>query len=501
MKYILALDQGTTSSRTAVFDADGNLVTFAQQEIEQHYPHPGWVEHDANELWQSQLATARKAMQQAGITSADVAAIGITNQRETTVIWDRKTGQPLHRAIVWQDRRTAAFCAELKAAGLEDRSRSITGLPLDPYFSGTKINWLLENVPGLRTRAERGEVCFGNVDSWLLYKLTGGKQHRTDYTNASRTLLFDLATLTWSSEMLAALKVPAAILPEPLPCTAHFGDTDPSLFGSAIPIHGIAGDQQAALVGQAGFSAGAAKCTYGTGSFVLANTGEKIVHSKKGLLTTVAFSSEAGKATYALEGAVFVSGAAIQWLRDEIGFVKTSPETDAMARSVPDNGGVVFVPAFVGLGAPHWDPYARGMILGLTRGTTPAHIVRAALESIACQAADVINLIQQESGVTLPELRVDGGVSQNNFAMQTQADLLGIDVVRPVVSETTALGAAYLAGLGIGLWKTPDDVAAKWKVDVRYKPAISDDDRKKTLRRWARAIERCRNWDAPEDAN
>ncbi len=501
MKYILALDQGTTSSRTAVFDSDGNLITFAQEEIEQHYPQPGWVEHDPEEIWQSQLRTVYEALKRAHITAGDVAAIGITNQRETTIVWDRASGEPVHRAIVWQDRRTAAYCAELKAAGFEARSRAITGLPLDPYFSGTKVHWLLQNVAGLRDRAERGEVCFGNVDSWLLWKLTGGKQHRTDYTNASRTLLFDLTTLNWSGEMLAMLKVPAAVLPEALPCTAHFGDTDASLFGTAIPITGIAGDQQAALCGQAGFTAGAAKCTYGTGSFVLANTGEKIVQSQKGLLTTVAFSSEVGKASYALEGAVFVSGAAVQWIRDEMGFVKGSPETDALARSVPDSGGVVFVPAFVGLGAPHWDPYARGMILGITRGTTRAHIVHAALESIACQAADVIRLIQQESGVTLTELRVDGGVSQNDFAMQRQADLLGIDVVRPVVSETTALGAAYLAGLGAGIWKTPDDVASKWKVDQRYKSSIPQEARAKTLRRWARAIERCRGWDAPEDDN
>jgi glycerol kinase len=490
MSFVLAFDQGTTSSRAIVFDEHGAIRGLDQREFPQHFPKPGWVEHDPNDIWRSQIETAQGALRNAGVAASDVAAIGITNQRETTLMWDRKTGAPVHNAIVWQDRRTAPFCEELKAKGLEDRVRQITGLLLDPYFSGTKVTWMLDNVPGLRERAERGDIAFGNVDTWLVYNLTGGKAHVTDYTNASRTLFFDLKTLDWSDEMLTMLRVPRAVLPEALPSIGVFGTTEASLLGAAIPIAGIAGDQQAALAGQAGFAKGFAKNTYGTGSFMLLNTGEDIVPSKNGMLTTVAYGSAKGKASYALEGSIFVTGAAVQWLRDGLGIITASADVEQLAATVPDNGGVYFVPAFVGLGAPHWDPYARGAIVGLTRGSTRAHVARAALEAMAYQTADVLQAMETDAGVKLAELRVDGGAANNDITMQFQADILGVDVVRPRVTETTALGAAYLAGIAVGVWKDTAEVGKQWQEQRRFKPQFEEKERTRLLARWHRAVER-----------
>ena len=498
MPYVLAFDQGTTSSRAIVFDERGAIRGLDQREFPQHFPKPGWVEHDPQDLWRSQLETAQGALRNAGISARDVAAIGITNQRETTLVWDKKSGAPLHNAIVWQDRRSAPLCEELKAKGAEDRVRAVTGLLLDPYFSGTKIAWLLDNVPGLREKAERGDVAFGNVDSWLVYNLTGGKAHVTDYTNASRTLLFDLSALDWSDEMLALLKVPRSMLPEALPSIGRFGEADAALFGAPIPITGIAGDQQAALVGQAGFTKGLAKNTYGTGSFLLLNTGSDLVHSENGLLTTIAYGSEKGKASYALEGSIFVTGAAVQWLRDGLGIISTSPDVEQLAARVEDNGGVYFVPAFVGLGAPYWDPYARGAIVGLTRGSTREHIARAALEAMAYQTADVARAMEADSTIKLAELRVDGGAANNDLTMQFQADVLDVDVVRPRVTETTALGAAYLAGISVGVWSGPDDVAKHWHEQRRFTSHIAAPERERLLRAWHRAVERSSRWEEPE---
>lgn len=496
MKYVLALDQGTTSSRSIVFDEHGEIRALDQQEFPQHFPRPGWVEHDANDIWRSQIETARNALERAGAKAADIAAIGITNQRETTLLWERATGRPVHNAIVWQDRRTAPLCEELKARGLSELFSQKTGLVLDPYFSGTKIAWLLDNVEGLRQRAERGEIAFGTMDTWLAWNLTDGKSHVTDYTNASRTLLFDLHTLDWSDELLGALNVPRAILPEVHPSVAKFGLSAAHHLGAEITIGGIAGDQQAALVGQAGFTKGLAKNTYGTGSFVVLNTGESIVRSKQGLLSTVAFGLERGKAFYALEGSIFITGAAVQWLRDGLGIIQSSSEMQELAETVPDSGGVFFVPAFAGLGAPYWDPYARGAIVGLTRGTTRAHLARATLEAMAFQSAEVIEAMQKDSGVKLAELRVDGGAAVNDLAMQFQADVLGVDVVRPAVIETTALGAAYLAGLQVGYWKGLDDVAGHWREDRRFRPAMDPAKRKELVVGWSRAIERAKGWEA-----
>ena len=498
MPHVLALDQGTTSSRAIVFDEHGRIRGLDQREFPQHFPKPGWVEHDPRDIWRSQLETAQGALKNAGISARDVAAIGITNQRETTIVWDRATGEPVHNAIVWQDRRSAPLCEKLKSEGKEERVRAVTGLLLDPYFSGTKIAWLLDNVAGLRERAERGEVAFGNVDSWLVYNLTGGSAHVTDYTNASRTLLFDLEKLAWSDEMLALLGVPKAMLPEAMPSIARFGDSAPALFGSPIPIAGIAGDQHAALIGQAGFSKGLAKNTYGTGSFLVLNTGTDVVHSNNGLLTTIAYGSEPGKATYALEVSIFVTGAAVQWLRDGLGVITASNDVEGLASRVPDNGGVYFVPAFVGLGAPHWDPYARGAIVGLTRGSTREHIARAALEAMAYQTADVARAMESDSGVKLAELRVDGGAATNDLTMQFQADVLGVDVVRPRVTETTALGAAYLAGISTGVWSGPDDVAKHWHEQRRFRATMEEPERERLLRAWGRAVERAARWDEPE---
>ncbi len=494
MAVILALDQGTTSSRAIVFDRAGSVVAFDQREFPQHFPRLGWVEHDPLDIWSSQLEVARGALRNARLSAADVAAVGITNQRETTILWERASGKPVANAIVWQDRRTAAMCADLEVRDLGELVRERTGLLLDPYFSGTKIAWLLDNVEGLRAQAEAGEIAFGTVDSWLIWNLTGGKRHVTDVTNASRTLLFDIHRLTWSDELLAALRIPRAILPEVLSCSADFGMTSVELFGGAIPIAGVAGDQHAALVGQASFEPGIAKNTYGTGSFILLNTGETPVRSEHGLLTTIAFALEPGRAVYALEGSVFVTGAAVQWLRDGLGLIERSSDVERLAREVADTGDVFFVPAFTGLGAPYWDPYARGTIVGITRGTTRAHLARAALEAMAYQSADVIAAMERDAGLRLSELRVDGGAAANDLTMQFQADVLGVPVVRPAVLETTALGAAYLAGLQVGYWPDVATVASQWREEARFTPAMDAARREALLARWRRAVEHSRGW-------
>ncbi len=494
MSVILALDQGTTSSRAMVFDRGGAVLGFDQRELTQHFPQPGWVEHDPAEIWSSQLATARGALRNAGFTAADVAAIGITNQRETTILWERASGKPVANAIVWQDRRTAAMCDELRERGAGELVTAQTGLLLDPYFSATKIAWLLDHVDGLRARAERGEIAFGTVDSWLIWNLTGGARHVTDVTNASRTMLFDIHRLRWSDELLAAFGIPRALLPDVLPCTADFGTAAVEHFGGAVRIAGVAGDQQAALVGQAGFAPGLAKNTYGTGSFVVLNTGDRVVRSAQGLLSTIAFAFEPGRATYALEGSVFVTGAAVQWLRDGLGLIARSSDVERLAREVEDSGDCYFVPAFAGLGAPYWDPYARGTIAGITRGTTRAHLARAALDAMAYQTADVVAAMERDAGVPLTELRVDGGASVNDLAMQFQADVLGVPVSRPAVIETTALGAAYLAGLQAGFWNDVDTVARQWREGARFLPALDDARRTALLARWRRAVACSRGW-------
>jgi glycerol kinase len=490
--FILALDQGTTSSRAIVFDRDGAIVGFDQREFAQYFPQPGWVEHDAREIWTSQRDVAQGALRNSGLSASDVAAIGITNQRETTILWDRASGEPVANAIVWQDRRTSAMCDALRARGVGELVTAQTGLLLDPYFSATKIAWLLDTVEGLRERAEAGEIAFGTVDSWLIWNLTGGKRHVTDLTNASRTMLFDIHRLTWSDELLAALDIPRALLPEVLPCTADFGVTEPALFRRSIRIAGVAGDQQAALVGQAGFAAGLAKNTYGTGSFVVLNTGERVVRSERGLIATIAFGFERTRVTYALEGSIFVTGAAVQWLRDGLGIIAGAEDVEALAREVDDNGGCYFVPAFTGLGAPYWDPLARGTIAGLTRGTTRAHLARAALEAMAYQTADVVRAMERDAGITLKELRVDGGAAVNGLTMQFQADMLGVPVVRPAVLETTALGAAYLAGLQVGFWDDVETVAGQWRESARFAPAMGAAQRDNLLTGWGRAVERSR---------
>ncbi len=492
-KYILALDQGTTSSRAIVFDQDSNIVSVAQQEFTQIFPQPGWVEHNALEIWASQLGVAQKALQEARIQAAEVVAIGITNQRETTVVWDRLSGEPIHHAIVWQDRRTAPFCEQLKKGGHEDLVRSKTGLVIDAYFSGTKIRWLLDNVPGAREKAERGDLLFGTIDSWLTWKLTGGKAHVTDYSNASRTLLFNIHTLEWDDELLALLGVPRQMLPAALSSSEVYGYTESGLLGGAIPVAGMAGDQQAALFGQACHVPGMVKNTYGTGCFMLMNTGTEAVASTAGLLTTVAWGLN-GQATYALEGSVFIAGAAIQWLRDGLKIIDESPDSEFFALKVPDTGGVYVVPAFAGLGAPYWDMYARGAIFGLTRGTSKAHLVRATLESLAYQTKDVLHAMEQDAGVALKTVRVDGGASANNLLMQFQADILGVEVQRPVIVETTALGAAYLAGLATGFW-TMDAIKAKWQLDRAFQPDMSENERKELYAGWKKAVERTMGWE------
>ncbi|HYW53418.1 MAG TPA: glycerol kinase GlpK [Dongiaceae bacterium] len=492
MSVILALDQGTTSSRAIVFDANGDVVAFDQREFPQHFPQPGWVEHDPRDIWQSQLDVARGALRNASLSAADVVAIGITNQRETTILWDRATGEPVHNAIVWQDRRTAPMCEALRARGLGELVTAQTGLLLDPYFSATKIAWLLDNVHGLRARAEAGEIAFGTVDSWLIWNLTGGTRgdarHVTDVTNASRTMLFDIHHLRWSDELLAAFGVPRALLPEVLPCTAEFGTTAVAHFGGAIRIAGVAGDQQAALVGQAGFAPGLAKNTYGTGSFVVLNTGDHVVRSQHGLLSTVAFAFEPNRATYALEGSIFVTGAAVQWLRDGLGIIERAADVERLAREVDDSAGCYFVPAFTGLGAPYWDPYARGTITGITRGTTRAHLARAALDAMAYQTADVVAAMELDAEMPLAELRADGGASANALVMQRQADLLGVPVLRPACLETTAFGAASLAGLQCGFWHDLDTLAALWRADAPFTPTLAAAERGAQLAAWRRAV-------------
>jgi glycerol kinase len=491
-QYILAFDQGTTSSRAIVFNHAGEMLSVAQKEFRQIFPQPGWVEHDATEIWSSQIGVASEAIARINARPADIAAIGITNQRETTIVWDRATSQPIYHAIVWQDRRTARYCDELKAAGLEPIFQEKTGLFIDAYFSGTKLKWLLDHIPEAREKAQRGELAFGTVDSWLLWKLTSGQLHITDVTNASRTLLFNIHSQDWDDELLALLDIPRSLLPtvrDSSEIYAHTGDE----FGARIAIAGIAGDQQAATFGQAALKAGMAKNTYGTGCFALLNTGDKPIASQHKLLTTIGWRFR-DRINYALEGSVFVAGAVVQWLRDGLGVIKTSADVEALAGSVADNGGVYFVPGFVGLGAPHWDSYARGLMIGMTRGTTCAHIARAALESIAYQSADVLDAMKQDAHLQLSELRVDGGASQNDLLMQFQADILGVPVVRPKVSETTALGAAYLAGLAVGYWESEEEIMQHWQLEKRFEPTISHDQRESLLSHWQRAVERSKDW-------
>ena len=495
MTYILALDQGTTSSRAIAFDAAGTVCEVAQREFTQFFPADGWVEHDAGEIWASQLAVAREVVERVG--ADNVAGLGITNQRETTVVWDRATGAPIHNAIVWQDRRTAPFCEQLLGDGHGETLTRRTGLVVDAYFSGTKVRWLLDNVPGARERANRGELAFGTVDSWLIYNLTGGTRHVTDATNASRTLLYDIHEGAFSEELLGLLDVPASMMPEVLDSSGDFGSTDPALFGRALTIGGVAGDQQAALFGQACWQPGMTKNTYGTGCFLLMNTGEHAIASHNQLLTTVAWQL-GGTRTYALEGSIFMGGATVQWLRDGLGIIDQSSDVETLAGSVADSDGVMLVPAFTGLGAPHWDPYARGTLLGLSRGTTRAHIARAALEGIALQSMDVIDAMVKDAGVPIRELRVDGGASHNALMMQYQADALGVDVIRARIAETTALGAAYLAGLTVGFWDNQDTIARQWAADATFSPATDDAHRKRLRARWHDGVARARGWSATD---
>jgi len=491
-QYILALDQGTTSSRSLVFDHAGHIVALAQKEFTQHYPQPGWVEHDPEEILATQLATARDAVAQAGLTMADIAGIGITNQRETAVVWDRATGKAIHNAIVWQDRRTADYCDGLRREGHTEDIRQRTGLEIDAYFSGTKVRWILDHVDGARSRAERGELAFGTIDSWLIWHLTGGTVHATDPSNASRTLLFNLHDLAWDPAMLDLLGVPAAMLPEVRPSSGDFG-TATALSPDAPPIAGVAGDQQSALFGQQCTRPGMVKNTYGTGCFMLMNTGTKAVMSRHRLLTTVAWQI-GGETHYALEGSIFMGGATVQWLRDELDMISDSAEIESLAAAVPDSDGVVLVPAFAGLGTPHWNGHARGTLFGLTRGSGKAHLARAALDAIAHQTVDVVRAMEADAGVAIPELRVDGGATVNNLLMQTQSDLLNISVVRPEITETTALGAAYLAGLGVGFWSNTADIQSQWAAERTFSPQLDDAERKTADHRWQRAIRATLNW-------
>jgi glycerol kinase len=496
MKYILALDQGTTSSRAIVFDKTGRAVAIAQKEFPQIFPKPGWVEHDPNEIWSSQAGVAAEALANAGASGKDVAGIGITNQRETTVVWDRKSGKPVANAIVWQDRRTAAACDRLKADGLAPLIRRKTGLVIDAYFSATKLQWILRHVPRVRARAKAGELAFGTVDSWLIWNLTGGRAHVTDPSNASRTMLFDIKTGDWDDELLDLFGVPRSMLPEVRASSEVFGEAN--LFSEPVPIAGIAGDQQAALFGQACHKPGLVKNTYGTGCFMLMHTGSKPIASKNQLLTTVAWKI-GQRMEYALEGSVFIAGAVVQWLRDGLGLIRNSSEIEALAEKATDNGGVYFVPAFSGLGAPHWDQYARGAILGLTRGATAAHLARAALESIAYQVRDVLRAMESDGRIRLKELRVDGGAAANNLLMQFQANILDVPVVRPQTTETTALGAAYLAGLAVGFWKDQAQIAAQWKSEHRFVPAMKSSTRKSLTLQWEKALQRSRKWEATSE--
>ena len=492
-EYILAIDQGTTSSRAIIFDREGKPLASEQQEFSQIYPRPGWVEHDPEEIWRVSLEVMRTVIFKAGIYPGQIASLGITNQRETTVLWDKQTGKPMCNAIVWQCRRTADICTELKEKGLEKKFREKTGLVIDAYFSGTKIKWLLDNVDGAREKAEKGELAFGTIDSWLVYKLTGGKVHITDYSNASRTLIFNIHELKWDEELLSILGIPKEILPEVCPSSQVYGKIEKNLLGSEISIGGIAGDQQAATFGQVCFFKGMAKNTYGTGSFLLMNTGEKAISSRHGLLTTIGWGLQ-GKIYYALEGSIFITGAVVQWLRDGLRLIDEARDTEWMAKSVSDTGGVYFVPAFSGLGAPHWDMYARGVIVGLTRGTTKKHLVRAGLEAIAYQCRDVVEAMEQDSGIKIQNLRVDGGAVANDFLMQFQADILGVPVERPVITETTALGAAYLAGLAVDYWKDIDEIARIWRREELFQPQMNPGKKEELYSGWKKAIQRSRSW-------
>ena len=493
-QYIMALDAGTTSNRCILFDQEGRVRAAAQKEFPQIFPKPGWAEHDAREIWATQLGVAVEAMGKIGATAADIAAIGITNQRETTVVWDRATGEPMYNAIVWQCRRTSAYCDELKARGYAEAIRRKTGLVVDAYFSGPKIRWILDNVPGARRRAEAGDLLFGTVETWLIWLLTGGRVHVTDYSNASRTMLFNINTLDWDEELLDLMDIPRSMLPTPVPSSQVYGETDPGFFGRSIPIAGAAGDQQAALFGQACFTPGQAKNTYGTGCFLLMNTGDKPVFSNSGLVTTVAWGL-GSRVSYALEGSIFVAGAAIQWLRDEMRLIDSAADSEYHAGKVADTAGCYVVPAFTGLGAPYWDQYARGAIVGLTRGVNKNHIIRATLESMAYQVSDVLEAMRADSGIALTSLKVDGGASSNNVLMQLQADILQVTVHRPVCVETTALGAAYLAGLAVGYWSSQEEIARNWAVDRTFLPAITTQERDKKLQGWKRAVIRAFDWE------
>ena len=496
MKAILALDQGTTSSRAVLYSHDGTVLGVSQKEFQQFFPESGWVEHDAMEIWNTQLDVAKQVISKCGITPGQIAAIGITNQRETTVVWNRKSGQPIHRAIVWQDRRTAPYCDELKQTGQAEEITRKTGLIVDPYFSGTKIRWILDHVPQARELANQGELAFGTIDSWLLWNLTGGTIHQTDISNASRTLLMNLATSDWDPGILKLLDIPSSVLPSIRTSSEIYGESHPALFGEPIPIAGIAGDQQAALFGQNCTQAGMAKNTFGTGCFMLMNIGETPIASKQRLLTSVAWRRNE-RTSYVLEGSVFIAGAAVQWLRDGLGIIKTAAEVESLAREVPDSDGVYLVPAFAGLGAPYWDAYARGTIQGITRGTTKAHLARAALEGIAFQVADVLDAMRQDSGLAIEELRCDGGASVNNLLMQFQADILQAAVVRPKVVETTALGAAYLAGLAVGFWKNAEEVQAIWQSDRVFEPSMAPTEVKRIREQWSEAVHRSQQWIRP----
>lgn len=494
-KYILALDQGTTSSRAILFNRNGEILKIAQSEFTQIYPKPGWVEHDPMEIWGSQSGVAREALETAGISPLEVAAIGITNQRETTVVWDKRTGKPIYNAIVWQCRRTAEICDELKTKRMEQYVRDNTGLVIDAYFSGTKIKWILDNVQGAREKAEKGYLLFGNIDTWLIWNLTRGKVHVTDYSNASRTMLYNIRELKWDKKMLAELDIPESMLPEVKQSSEIYGETDEKTFGGAmIPIAGIAGDQQAALFGQACFEKGMAKNTYGTGCFMLMNIGENIVPSQNGLLTTIAWGVD-GKIEYALEGSIFIGGASVQWLRDEMKLISDAKDSEYFATQVENTNGVYLVPAFTGLGAPYWDMYARGTIVGLTRGSNKNHIIRATLESIAYQTKDVLSAMEEDSKIKLRTLKVDGGAVSNDFLMQFQSDILGVNVHRPKITETTALGAAYLAGLAVGFWDSKEMISQKWAMDKEFRPTIKEDQRNKLYRGWKRAVDRSMGWE------
>ena len=497
-KYVMALDAGTTSNRAIIFDVDSKIIGVAQKEFTQHFPQPGWVEHDAEEIWSSMHEVMREALEQSGLVASDIAAIGITNQRETAVIWDRATGRPIYNAIVWQSRQTADICEDLKRQGLVDEFQQKTGLVIDAYFSGTKVKWILDHVEGARARAEKGELAFGTIDTWLLWKLTGGKEHKTDYSNASRTLMFNIKTLEWDEALLKHLTVPKSLLPEVRPSSEVYGHTVPSVIGASVPVAGMAGDQQSALFGQNCFSPGEAKNTYGTGCFLLMNTGEELCMSKNGLVTTIAWGLD-GKVEYALEGSIFVGGSAIQWLRDGLRLVDSAPDSEWVAKKVPDAGGVYMVPAFVGLGAPYWDMNARGMIIGLTRGTTKAHIVRATLDSLAYQTRDVLGAMEADSGNRLATLKVDGGAVANNLLMQFQADLLGVPVDRPQITETTALGAAYLAGLATGVWASKEELKKSWQLDTRFAPSLDQQEADKLYKGWKKAVKHAANWLADEE--